>query len=468
MTGFPRHLPPSAAIAARSPRGLAVPPHWPSASARPLRPMQALLGLAVLAFATLAIASTLTISPSMLTHWKVQYATTGGTFLEKLHPATYLTCIALLLVALRFGNPFEGLVNTLARSKTTVLYLVCWVLLLVQTVMLQRPFTGIVDTFLLPLLLAALVWQLSPMQRGLLAPVVHALILLNVAIGYYEYFSGHRIIPLTLGNVLVVGEWRSAALLGHPLVASGVVAAYVLVLALNPRTCPSPLLRMPLIAVCLGSLMAFGGRTALVTTLGIMALAIGARMLGLLRGARISMPALIAAVMIAFAALAIVFAALNLGLFDKMLLRFSSDKGSTLARYATWQFLSHFDWWEILFGPSIARANALQNQLGLDYGIENFWIASTVQFGLLHTLLMTAALIGFLGKILRQSAPAAIALVALMTVIAASSVSFSSKNLQLTQFVILMIVLLPKAPPVPRVSIDPQRHTPHRQFRVVR
>lgn len=467
MTGFPRHLPPSAAFAARSPHGLALPPHWPSPQSRQ-RPAQALLGLAAFVFAAFAVMATLTISPAMLTHWKIQYATSGGTFLEKLHPATYLTCIALAFGILRFGNPFEGLVNAFAGSKTTLLYLICWVLLLVQTLMLERPFTGIVDTFLLPLLLAVVLWQLSPLQRGLLAPVVHGLILLNVVIGYYEYFSGHRIIPLTLGNVLVVGEWRSAALLGHPLVASGVVAAYVLILSLNPRTCPSPLLRIPLIAICLGSLMAFGGRTALVTTLGIIAIAVGARAFGLMRGARIPVTTLIASILVMFAGLAIVFAALNLGLFDKMLLRFSSDKGSTLARYATWQFLSYFDWWEILFGPSITRANALQNQLGLDYGIENFWIASVVQFGLLHTLLMTAALGGFITKVLRQSAPAAIALVVLMTVIAASSVSFSSKNLQLTQFIILMIVLLPKAPAAKQVSPDPQRLRTRPQLRVVR
>lgn len=467
MTGFPRHLPPSAAIAARSPHGMTVPPHWPQSASKP-GPAQVLLGLAAFVFAAFAITATLTISPSVLTHWKVQYATTGGTFLGKLHPATYLTCIALASVLLRFGNPFEGLVKAFASSKTTILYLVCWVLLLVQTLMLQRPFTGIVDTFLLPLLLAVVLWQLSPLQRGLLAPLVHGLILLNVMIGYYEYFSGHRIIPLTLGNVLVVGEWRSAALFGHPLVASGIVAAYVLILSLNPRTCPHPLLRMPLIAICMGSLMAFGGRTALVTTLGIIALAAGARAFGLMRGARISLPALIASILLLFAGLAVVFAAFNLGLFDKMLLRFSSDKGSTLARYATWQFLSYFDWWEILFGPSIARANALQNQLGLDYGIENFWIASTVQFGLLHTLMITAALIAFLVKVLKQSTPTAIAVVALMTVIAASSVSFSSKNLQLTQFIILMIVLLPKAPPVQRSATVRRRVVPRPQLRVAR
>ena len=62
-----------------------------------------------------------------------------------------------------------------------------------------------------------------------------------MAIGYYEYFAGHRIIPLTLGNVVVLGEWRSAALLGHPLTASGLVAGYVLALILRPQLCPQPL-----------------------------------------------------------------------------------------------------------------------------------------------------------------------------------------------------------------------------------
>jgi hypothetical protein len=263
-------------------------------------------------------------------------------------------------------------------------------------------------------------------------------------LGYYEYFSGHRLIPLTLGDVVVLGEWRSSALLGHPLTASGLVAAYILALILRPALCPPVILRLPLIVFCLGSLMAFGGRTALVTVLAVIGFLAGIEMLRLLRGKRAPLSAAIIAICVLFVAAACVFAALDLGLFDKMLLRFSSDKGSTLARYATFDLLSHFDWHELILGPDPVRVNALQTQLGLNYGIENFWISCIVQFGIIPAALLTIGLVCFFVEILRRSSRAAWAIVLLIVIIAASSVSFSSKTIQLAQFVILISLLLPR------------------------
>ena len=132
------------------------------------------------------------------------------------------------------------------------------------------------------------------------------------------------------------------------------------------------------------------------------------------------------------------------GIFDKMLLRFSSDKGSALARYATFDLLFHFDWRELVLGPPPVRANALQNQLGLKYGVEDFWISCIVQFGLIHTILLTIGLVGLFAEILQRASSAAWAIVLLVLVIAASSVSFSSKNIQLAQFVLLITLLLPR------------------------
>ena len=242
-----------------------------------------------------------------------------------------------------------------------------------------------------------------------------------------------------------MGEWRSAALLGHPLTASGIVGAYVLALVLRPAICPPIPVRLPLIAFCLGSLMAFGGRTSLVTVLAAIGLVGAFEAFGIMRGKRTQLPATIVAICVLFAAAAVIFAALNLGIFDKMLLRFSSDKGSTLARYATFSLLSHFDWQELILGPNPVRANALQTQLGLSYGIENFWIACVVQFGIIHTVLLTIGLVCFFVELLRRSNRAVWAVVLLIVIIAASSVSFSSKNIQLAQFVILISLLLPRA-----------------------
>ncbi|NOJ48700.1 hypothetical protein HCN50_20985 [Bradyrhizobium sp. WSM 1744] len=392
----------------------------------------------------LAVTATFTLSSSVLTNWKIHYLTAGGNFYEKLHPATYFTLLAFSLLLLRSRGPIGEINRMFSESKLLLAYLLCWLFLLIQVIVLERPFTVIIDTFLLPILIAMVMWQLPAGQKRPLVWAIHLTILVNVVLGYYEYFSGHRLIPLTLGDVVVVGEWRSAALLGHPLTASGIVGAYVLALVLRPAICPPLLVRLPLIAFCLASLMAFGGRTSLVTVLAVIGLVGGFEAIRLMRGKRMPLPAAILAICVLFAAGAIVFAALDLGIFDKMLLRFSSDKGSALARFATFNLLSHFEWNELILGPNPVRVNALQSQLGLNYGIENFWISSIVQFGLIHTLLLMAGLVCFFIELQRRSSPAVWAIVLLIVIIAASSVSFSSKNIQLAQFVILISALLPR------------------------
>ena len=173
----------------------------------------------------LAVIATFTISTAILTNWKIHYVTAGGGFYEKLHPATYFTLLAFALLLLRSRGPIGELERMFSAAKLLLFYLACWLFLLIQVIMLERPFTVIIDTFLLPVLLCLVIWELAPAQRRLLVGAVHLTVLVNVVLGYYEFFSGHRLVPLTLGDVLVTGEWRAAALLGHPLTASGLIAA---------------------------------------------------------------------------------------------------------------------------------------------------------------------------------------------------------------------------------------------------
>jgi hypothetical protein len=411
---------------------------------RPVEALQ-LTDMIIAGLMMLAVITTFTISAAMLTNWKVHYLTTGGNFYEKFHPATYFAFLAFFLLLVRNGDPIGQINRMFSEARLVLVYLFCWLALLVQMLVLERPFTVIIDTFLLPVVLCLVIWRLSPLQRKPLVWMLHLTILLNVIFGYYEYFSGHRLIPLSLGgDVVVMGEWRSSALFGHPLTASGLVGAYILALILRPALCPPVVLRLPLIAFCLGSLMVFGGRTALVTVLLVIGGFAALELFRILRGGRTSLPVAIAAICLLFVAAAAIFAALDLGIFDKMLLRFSSDKGSTLARYATFNLLSHFDWQELVLGPNPVRANALQTQWGLNYGIEDFWISCIVQFGLIHAVLLTIGLIGLFAEILQRASGAAWAIILLIIVIAASSVSFSSKNIQLAQFVVLITLLLPR------------------------
>jgi hypothetical protein len=415
----------------------------PRATQRNALPLAALVDAAVTALMLLAIVAIFAVSSAMLTNWHIHYLTNGGGFYEKLHPATYAVFGAGFLMMVRNGDPFGEINRTLSQSRLIMIYLFCWVCLLLQMFVLGRPFTIIIDTFLLPVVLCLVIWRLSAAQKRWLIWALHAAILLNVMLGYYEYFSGHRLIPLTLGSVVVLGEWRASAFLGHPLTASGVVAAYVLAMVLRPALCPPLFSRLPLITLSLGSLMAFGGRTALMTVLAILTCLALIKAFKLLRGQRTSLPVAIMALCLLFVFAAGIFAALNLGIFDKMLLRFSSDKGSTLARYATFNLLSHFDWQELLLGPNPVRVNALQSQLGLNYGIENFWVSCIVQFGAVHTALLTLGLVCFFVEIMKRSSLAAWAIVLLILLIAASSVSFSSKNIQLAQFIVFITLLFP-------------------------
>jgi hypothetical protein len=418
------------------------PPH--ARSDRPVEALQ-LIDMIIAGLLVLAVITTFTISPAMLTNWKIHYLTTGGNFYEKFHPATYFAFLAFCLLLIRNNDPIGEINRMFSEAKLILVYLCCWLALLVQMLVLERPFTVIIDTFLLPVVLCLVIWRLSPLQRKPLVWELHLTILLNVVLGYCEYFSGHRLITLSLGgDMVVMGEWRSSALLGHPLTASGLVGAYILALILRPSLCPPVVLRLPLIAFCLGSLMVFGGRTALVTVLLVTGSFAALEIYRILRGGRTSLPVAIVAICLLFVAAAGIFAALDLGIFDKMLLRFSSDKGSTLARYATFDLLFHFDWRELVLGPNPARANALQSQWGLKYGIEDFWISCIVQFGIIHTILLTVGLIGLFAEILQRASGAAWAIILLIVVIAASSVSFSSKNIQLAQFVLLITLLLPR------------------------
>lgn len=402
------------------------------------------INVTIVGLMLLAVIATFTLSGAMLTNWKIHYLTAGGNFYEKLHPATYFTFLAFGLLLVRNSDPVGEIDRIFSKAKFVLIYMLCWVFLLVQMFVLERPFTVIIDTFLLPVILCLIVWQLTPSQRKPLVWAIHLTILLNVCVGYYEYFSGHRIIPLTLGDVLVVGEWRSSAFLGHPLTASGLIGAYILALILRPALCPLIMIRIPLIAFCLGSLMAFGGRTALVTVLVVMGLLAALELFLILRGKQVSLPMVMGAICLLFIAAAGIFAAFDLGIFDKMLLRFSSDKGSALARVATFNLLSYFDWHELLMGPNPVRVNALQSQLGLNYGIENFWISCIVQFGIIHTALLTIGLIGFFVEVLKRASPAAWIILLLILVIAASSVSFSSKNIQFAQFIMIITLLFPR------------------------
>ncbi|MCK9908162.1 VpsF family polysaccharide biosynthesis protein [Microbacteriaceae bacterium K1510] len=399
---------------------------------------------AVVGLTALAIVLFGTVSAEVLAAAKIHYITPGGAFFEKLHPGTYVTILAFILLLFRGGDVIGEFDRVISGSKLLLVYFFTCALLAFQCIVLKRPFTNVIDTFLLPALLVLIIWNLTPAQRKPLVYCVHFFIWLNIALGFYEYFSKHKLVPMTLGKQFVTTDWRSTALLGYPLAAAGIVAMYILMLALKPRLRAPPPLGVAAFMVAMASLMVFGGRTALVMVLVVLSgltLFYGAR---LVRGERYGLTTVIMAaccLMLIATALPLLF---GTGVFDNMIGRFSSDKGSAHARIATFQLLSLFDWKELLLGSEPGRAGSLQSMMGLDYGIENFWIACIAQYGLIQTTLITIGLACFFAEVLRRSAGGAWIAVLFLCVVAASSVSFSSKTITLAIYVSIMCVMLPR------------------------
>lgn len=430
------------------------------ATRRPVHDASAAVERTAMVFTTLAVLAIFTISPELLALLKVHYITSGGHFFEKIHPATYLCVVAFLLSLLRRGDPAGELNRMVADSKLLLVFFFACAMLMFQCVALKRPFTGVIDTFVLPAVLALTLWNLSPGRRGPPTVALHAAIWINIALAFYEYISGHRLIPITLGKLHVVGDWRSTALLGHPLSAANVIAMYIMGLALPVQGRNRSLWLFPAIAVASSSLMVFGGRmglVAVVTVLGCLGLV---QIVRIICGARVTVPSVIAAVcgLMVVAAVALVVA--EAGIFDKMVERFGSDNGSAHARIATLHFIAAFDWRQLLLGTSPGYASAMQSMAGLEYGVENFWIASIVQFGIIQTALITIGLVCFFAELLRRSAPAALVPALFIVIIAAGSVSFSSKTTSLAAYVTLIVLLLPcrRARQVAQTSAARLRH----------
>src|SRR5262249_18698185 len=76
-----------------------------------------LIDVMIVAFVLLAVVSIFTISPAMLTSWKLHYITAGGAFYEKLHPATYCTVLAFGLLLVRNGDPIGDLLRTFSEAR---------------------------------------------------------------------------------------------------------------------------------------------------------------------------------------------------------------------------------------------------------------------------------------------------------------------------------------------------------------
>ncbi|HFB98765.1 MAG TPA: hypothetical protein ENJ62_06465, partial [Bryobacterales bacterium] len=249
----------------------------------PWVPRTRAFGLLLLAVAV----SLFAISHLLLGMAGFRYEVPGGSIVEKIHPATWLAILALAVAVLRSGHPLLWLDHVVRRHKGLLFFAFANAVLLWHLIMNQKmPFTGLVDTFFLPMTLVLLLEGISERQRATLERAIHALMAANALLGIYEVATGWHFTPLIIGELVQTDDWRATALMGHPLNNAAVTAHYLLAIALGGAHAVSRPVRVALFVLNLAALNAFGGRVAFVLAMLLLSGIAAWRFLGVLRGAR--------------------------------------------------------------------------------------------------------------------------------------------------------------------------------------
>jgi hypothetical protein len=283
---------------------------------------------------------------------------------------------------------------------------------------------------------------------------MQAYFFINSLIGYAEVIGHFHFVPLYEKGQLAFYDWRGRALLGHPLANALHTAIYIMVLALGYGPM-RPTFRHLLIGFHLGAMVCFGGRTAMVLAL-VALLGIGlVHFVGLLAGRRFPLSS--AAVGIAAATLLIVglFVAIDLGLFDRFLMRFADDSGSAHTRLAMLSVFRDLPLSQVLLAPDQSVIHYTQLRLDLAIAIESAVIGLIAYYGGIVAGFMLLGLGAHFSELVRRFGPPALLPLLSYAVLAASATSFSTKSIEisivtLTIFVQFHMPRLGAAPRSPR------------------
>lgn len=380
------------------------------------------------------------VSSMTLSAFGVAYDQAGGSFLQKFHPATYMACLALVVRFLAQPRPFGWLALQIERFPGAAYFAATWAIMIVFAGVVQKaPISPIVDSFLCSFAFLVLYADADERTRATLRLALHAFMLVNACIGLFEFVTHMRLTPFVAGGKLILHDYRSTALLGHPLVNASAAAAYALMLIYGADRAIGWPLRLVLIAAQAAGLVAFGGRTAIVLCAALGVLRMARPALDLMSGRRFDMRAALVAALSAPVAFAALFILAQGGTFDGLVERFADDKGSSDARILIFQLFDYFTFDELLFGPDQLRLNTVQNTLGIEYGIESSWFGFLFGYGALMTFFFIIAFAALMWELWRRCRPGAWALFVYIIVQLSSAAGVSVKTLVFNQFVVLLL-----------------------------
>ena len=392
------------------------------------------VGLTVLSVLALFL-----LSGQMLNLAGIPYDAAGGSPLFKIHPASYLSVLALAAWIVADGGPGAFLARCWRESPGLVVLFLAIGLLAFQVIGVQKtPISQVTDNFVLTACLFASLVRLQPREIRFVALLVQGILAINSLLGYAEVLGGFRLTPLYVNGDLLSWEWRATALLGHPLMNAMTTAVCLVSLALGA----GPFRRGPRLCLVLfhfGALFFFGGRTAIVlSAAALLAIAAfsGAR---LLLGRRFPLPVAAAAV---FSVTLLVIGAVLVvdgGMVDRLIGRFINDDGSAMARVAMLSIFRDMSWSEVVFGPDVAAVKAMLPKIGTPVAIESAYIGFVAYYGGFVTLFFLMGLAAFFAELVRRFGASVLLPLGIYFLISTAVSSFSTKSLELGLLTTLII-----------------------------
>jgi hypothetical protein len=392
-------------------------------------------------FAVLVLA----VSPFALNALGWNYDGGGGSGPTRFHPASFLGIILFVMVLLRSGNPLLSFIRAMQHDPFLALFLVGWFALFFHAVQIQKlPAAALVDTFLLPALLLIIVRSLNGGAKHRLAMVIHLVFFLNAIIGIGEFVTSLRLTPYIAGGLVITDDWRSTALLGHPLGNALMTGCYTALLLLGGGRELKGTLRISMILLQFMAMVAFGGRASLVLLVLFGLFGGGRAVMLFLAGARLRLFHLTLIMLCLPIGLGIVGALTELGYFDKFIYRFIEDKGSANARIVMFELFKGFTPLEILFGPPQNQLEYLVKQNALEFGIESLWVAFILYYGLIPSLIFFTGLFCFVISITAECRPQVLWVFGYFFLVNTTFLGLGGKTITFANLCLQMLILMPR------------------------
>jgi hypothetical protein len=390
----------------------------------------------------------LTVSAMVLLNFGFNYDDAGGSVFEKIHPGTFIALAVLVAALVAQGNPLTALIDIAEQNPgTTVFIAMIGVMISYSIAIVGMPFTAFFDTFLAPVVVFLLFKDMRDERAIRFVWLIHTMMTLNAIIGIGEFITGERLTPIIANGMIIDDDWRSSALLGHPLANASLTGAYLLAMAVGGADD----LPKPIAALCFlvnaAAMVVFGGRASTVILLAILAVLAVIGGFRILRGGRFDKSTVLAAlILIPIVAITIIMLA-EAGFFARFLERFVDDKGSASTRVEMFELFRYLTWYEFLFVPDPDQITTLKRLYGLDFGIESFWVSFVLSYGIIPAIAFFASLFLFCRDLLREIRPGGIWVLIFFFLVASTSVSLSSKSTVFAVLVLLMLVMLRRRQP---------------------